>query len=132
MEAQIDFFLYIKLSHFNSFSLHSNKEEMGISRFKIAVYADGGKQRRDAESLSREVFAKGFTTNPTLMAKAGISDYTELCKDVLKNSIFRSHFEVFSDDFEEMKKQAEIISFRATTCSLKFLLRTQRVNLRLT
>lgn len=83
---------------------------MGYPDLKIAVYADGA-NKEEMLNRYREGFAKGFTTNPTLMAKAGISDYTSFAKDVLKEiPDLPISFEVFSDDFEEMKKQAEIIS----------------------
>jgi transaldolase len=58
-------------------------------------------------------FVKGLTTNPTLMKKAGITDYRAFCKDIL-NSIKDKplSFEVFSDDFAEMERQAlEIASW---------------------
>src|SRR5258708_36537098 len=58
-------------------------------------------------SLYRDPLIKGLTTNPTLMRKAGISDYEAFGKDVLK--IVKAKpisFEVFSDDFAEMRRQA--------------------------
>lgn len=56
-------------------------------------------------------FVKGLTTNPTLMKKAGITDYAAFCKDIL--NIIKDKplsFEVFSDDFVEMERQAMEIS----------------------
>jgi transaldolase len=58
-------------------------------------------------SLYRDPLVKGLTTNPTLMRKAGIEDYEAFAKDVLrvvKNKPIS--FEVFSDEFSEMKRQA--------------------------
>src|SRR5207253_1526166 len=50
---------------------------------------------------------KGFTTNPTLMRKAGITDYRAFALDVLRAVPDRPiSFEVFSDDFETMRRQA--------------------------
>ena len=50
---------------------------------------------------------KGFTTNPTLMRKAGITDYEAFAREVLSDRPDRPiSFEVFSDDFDEMERQA--------------------------
>ncbi|PWU14581.1 MAG: transaldolase [Bdellovibrio sp.] len=58
----------------------------------------------------REGVVSGFTTNPTLMAKAGIKDYQGFAKEVLATiKDLPISFEVFSDDFAEMKRQALII-----------------------
>jgi transaldolase len=56
---------------------------------------------------------KGLTTNPTLMKKIGITDYRAFCKDVLTSIKDKPiSFEVFSDDFSEMERQAmEIASW---------------------
>lgn len=56
---------------------------------------------------------QGLTTNPTLMKKAGITDYRSFCKDILKQIKEKPiSFEVFSDDFSEMERQAmEIASW---------------------
>ena len=52
-------------------------------------------------------YIQGFTTNPTLMRKAGISDYRAFARDILKAIPDRSiSFEVFSDEFAEMERQA--------------------------
>lgn len=58
-------------------------------------------------------YIKGLTTNPTLMNKAGISDYRSFCKDILSYIKDKPlSFEVFSDDFDEMERQAlEIASW---------------------
>ena len=61
--------------------------------------------------MNSKSFIKGLTTNPTLMKKEGITDYREFCKDILtaiKNKPIS--FEVFSDDFKEMERQAMEIS----------------------
>jgi len=73
---------------------------------KIHVYADGA-NKEDMIKRYKEGFVKGFTTNPTLMAKVGIKDYEGFAKDVLATiKDLPISFEVFSDDFQEMKKQA--------------------------
>lgn len=67
------------------------------SHLKVAVYADGA-NKNDMLKRYREGFVKGFTTNPTLMAKAGITDYEAFARDVLSEIKDPSiSFEVFSD-----------------------------------
>lgn len=73
---------------------------------KVKVFADGA----DLSGML-QMYAKpwigGFTTNPTLMRKAGISDYETFAKEVLAVIPDRPiSFEVFSDDFAEMERQA--------------------------
>ncbi|MCC6276286.1 MAG: transaldolase [Oligoflexia bacterium] len=79
---------------------------MGLKPMRIHIYADGA-NRDDMLRRYKEGAVKGFTTNPTLMAKAGIRDYESFAKSVLE--VIKDlpiSFEVFSDDFPEMKKQA--------------------------
>jgi transaldolase len=61
--------------------------------------------------MHQKPYIKGFTTNPTLMSKAGIKNYKEFALDILKAISDRPiSFEVFSDDFSEMERQALEIS----------------------
>ncbi|MEK7536883.1 MAG: transaldolase family protein [Patescibacteria group bacterium] len=54
---------------------------------------------------------QGFTTNPTLMRKAGVVDYEKFCKEVLAEVRDKPvSFEVFADDFDQMERQARLIS----------------------
>jgi transaldolase len=80
-----------------SSSLHS---------LKIGIYADGA----DTASMIRlyhDPLIKGLTTNPTLMKKAGITDYEIFAREVLETVRTKPiSFEVFSDDFDEMHRQA--------------------------
>lgn len=77
---------------------------------KTAIFADGAKLE-DMIKRAREGFIKGFTTNPTLMVKAGVQKYKEFAKAVLSEiKDLPISFEVFSDDFEEMERQAYEIS----------------------
>lgn len=79
---------------------------MNTQKLKIHVYADGA-NKDEMVKRHREGFVKGFTTNPTLMAKAGITNYEEFALAVLKEiKDMPVSFEVFSDDFTEMKRQA--------------------------
>lgn len=73
---------------------------------KVKIFADGA-DMADIVRLYANPEIKGFTTNPTLMRKAGISDYEGFAKEVL--AIIRDRpisFEVFSDDLVEMERQA--------------------------
>jgi len=76
----------------------------------VKLFADGAEL--DAiERLAANPLIQGFTTNPTLMRKAGVSDYAAFARDVLRIVIDRSiSFEVFSDDFAEMELQAYTIA----------------------
>ena len=72
---------------------------MSLEELRIAIYADGADINRMVE-MYRTGFIKGFTTNPTLMKKAGVTDYVDFVKKVLKEIPDRPiSFEVFADDF---------------------------------
>ncbi len=81
-------------------------------KFRIKLFADGA-DKTDMLKMYRNSLISGFTTNPTLMRKVGISNYKEFALDILfhiKNKPIS--FEVFSDDFETMEVQAlEIASW---------------------
>src|SRR6266567_7651130 len=77
-----------------------------LEKLPIKIFADGA----DLEGiidLYRKPFIRGLTTNPTLMRKVGISDYEVFARSVLENVKSKPiSFEVFSDDFPEMRRQA--------------------------
>jgi transaldolase len=77
---------------------------------RIALYADGADVREMAAARERGL-VQGFTTNPTLMRKSGISDYESFAREALDatNGLPIS-FEVFADDFDEMERQAKRIA----------------------
>jgi transaldolase len=76
---------------------------------KIAIYADGA-NRTDILKRYKEGLVTGFTTNPSLMVKAGISDYAAFAQEILKEvRDLPFSFEVFSDEFPEMERQAQKI-----------------------
>ena len=78
-------------------------------KLKVAVFADGA-NKEDMLKRYREGFVRGFTTNPTLMAKAGIKDYAAFAKSILAEiTDLPISFEVFSDDLESMEREANII-----------------------
>ena len=83
-----------------------------VDALNVKIFADGA-DLSSIEELSRHSFIKGFTTNPTLMHKAGIRDYRRFACDVLQIVNDRPvSFEVFSDQFDEMERQAlEIASW---------------------
>ena len=83
-----------------------------IEELNVKIFADGADKRDILEMYSKS-FIKGFTTNPTLMRKAGIADYKVFAKEILQAISDRPiSFEVFSDEFPEMERQAmEIASW---------------------
>ncbi len=77
-----------------------------ISALKIKIFADGADRSGMLEMYAKP-FIKGLTTNPTLMRKAGISDYEAFSRDILSEIKDKPlSLEVFSDDFAEMERQA--------------------------
>jgi transaldolase len=87
---------------------------MNADDLKVKLFADGADAAVIAE-LARDKHIQGFTTNPTLMRKAGITDYRAFALEVLEIVPDRPvSFEVFSDEFDEMERQAhEIASWGA-------------------
>lgn len=76
------------------------------SQLSIRIFADGA-DLDTIRRLAEDPTIAGFTTNPTLMRKAGVEDYESFARDVLGLIPDRPvSFEVFSDDFEEMERQA--------------------------
>ncbi|MGD0268681.1 MAG: transaldolase [Candidatus Sulfotelmatobacter sp.] len=81
-----------------------------VSELRVQVFADGADKASMLE-LYRQPYIKGFTTNPTLMRKAGITDYERFALDILQHIPDRPiSFEVFADDEPEMERQARKIA----------------------
>lgn len=86
---------------------------------RIRLFADGA----DVATMvrrHREGFVHGFTTNPTLMVKAGVRDYAAFAREVL--AVIRDlpiSFEVFSDDLAEMERQALLIASWGANVNVK-------------
>jgi transaldolase len=82
-----------------------------VDDLKIKIFADGADLEGIAR-LAKDPLIKGFTTNPTLMAKAnGAMVYQEFAEQVLEAVDGKPvSFEVFSDEFDDMERQARIIS----------------------
>lgn len=90
-----------------------------IEKLSIKIFADGAEKAGMLE-MYQKPFIKGFTTNPTLMHAAGITDYEDFARDILKEiTDLPVSFEVFSDDFAEMKKQALYIASWAENVYVK-------------
>jgi len=88
-------------------------------KFRIKIFADGA----DVQSilrLSQNPLIAGYTTNPTLMRKAGVSDYKRFAQEVL--AVVKDKpvsFEVLSDEFDEMEAQAKEIASWAANVYVK-------------
>jgi len=81
-----------------------------IDSLKVKIFADGADKVGMLE-MNNKSFVKGLTTNPTLMKKAGIKDYEAFAKDILSVVTEKPiSFEVFSDDIDEMERQASKIA----------------------
>lgn len=90
-----------------------------LGRLRIKIFADGA----DVEVMKRAYragFVKGFTTNPTLMKKAGVTDYRAFAKEALGEiKKLPVSFEVFADDFSRMESEALEISSWAPNVYVK-------------
>ena len=83
---------------------------MKLDKLKIKIFADGA-EIESIKKLNSNNFIKGFTTNPSLMKKAGVKDYKEFALRLLSEIQDKPiSFEVFSDEITEMEKQAYEIS----------------------
>src|ERR1700684_4364 len=83
---------------------------MSLKDLNIKIYADGA-DLDGMIKMSKTGFVKGLTTNPTLMKKAGLTDYKAFAKQVLTNiTDLPISFEVFTDDFATMELEAREIA----------------------
>ncbi len=90
-----------------------------IKNLKIKIFSDGA-NLDEMLDMNKKDFIHGMTTNPSLMKKAGIKDYKIFAKSVLKEIKTKPiSFEVFSDDFAEMEKQAKEIASWADNVYVK-------------
>ena len=90
-----------------------------IEDLKVKIFSDGA-DKEDMLDMASKTFIRGLTTNPTLMKKAGIKDYEAFAKDILSTIKEKPiSFEVFSDDFDEMEKQAMKITSWADNVYVK-------------
>jgi transaldolase len=76
-----------------------------LKDLQVKIFADGADKKGMLE-LNANPLIKGLTTNPTLMRKAGLTDFEAFARDILQGVTKKPlSFEVFSDDFKEMKRQ---------------------------
>ncbi len=96
-------------------------------KLSIKIFADGA-ELSVIKRLKETGVVKGFTTNPSLMRKAGVQDYRSFAKQVLQIAPdLPLSLEVFSDDLEEMESQARIISSWGKNIFVKIpVMNTQR------
>jgi len=81
-----------------------------LDDLSVKIFADGADLKGMLEMYEKP-YIKGFTTNPTLMRKAGVTDYEAFAREVIRNIPDRPiSFEVFSDNFDEMDLQARKIA----------------------
>ena len=90
-----------------------------LSDLKIKIFADGA-DLDSIKTMSKNAWIRGFTTNPTLMRKAGVTDYKTFALDVLKVVTDRPvSFEVLADEFNEMEDQAMEIASWGSNVNVK-------------
>jgi len=81
-----------------------------VEELTVKIFADGAEKAGMLEMYAKP-YIKGFTTNPTLMHKAGLTDYRAFARDILAAIPDRPiSFEVFSDEFDDMERQAREIA----------------------
>ena len=81
-----------------------------VNKLRVKIFADGA-DRAGMLEMARKPYVAGLTTNPTLMRKAGVSDYRAFAKDILSAIKDKPiSFEVFCDEFTEMERQAREIA----------------------
>jgi transaldolase len=79
---------------------------MNVSDLRVKLFADGADKTAMLD-MYRKPWISGFTTNPTLMHKAGIQDYEGFARDILRAIPDRPiSLEVFADEFDQMERQA--------------------------
>ena len=99
---------------------------MKFEDLRITLYADGA----DIEGMKEEYqkgYVKGFTTNPTLMKKAGVTDYVTFAKEAVSQiPDLPLSFEVFADDFDTMEKEAKVIAALGDNVNVKIPITNSR------
>lgn len=97
-----------------------------LADLKVKIFADGA-AKADIVELAKNSWVAGFTTNPSLLKKAGVRDYAAFAQDLVK-AVSDRHisFEVFSDDIAEMVAQARIITAWGKNVYVKLPVTTTR------
>ena len=90
-----------------------------LAHLRIKIFSDGADLDSIGEAYQQKL-VKGFTTNPTLMARAGVTNYLTFAKEVLRIvPDLPVSFEVFSDEFSEMRRQALLLADLAQNVYVK-------------
>lgn len=90
-----------------------------IGDLRVKLFVDGSNEK-DMLALNMFPYIKGFTTNPSLMREAGVEDYESFAKKMLAAIPDKPiSFEVFSDDFADIERQARIIGSWGTNVYVK-------------
>jgi transaldolase len=102
-----------------------------LKDLKIKIFADGADKKGMLE-LNANPVIQGLTTNPTLMRKAGVTEFEAFARDILQSITIKPvSFEVFSDDFAEMKRQGMKINSWAKNVYVKIPITNTRDELSL-
>src|SRR5882672_2829319 len=97
-----------------------------LSDLKVKLFTDGADKAQILE-MATKPWIKGFTTNPSLLKKAGVSDYEAYARDLVAAVPDRHiSFEVFSDDIPEMVAQARVITAWGKNVYVKLPVTTTR------
>jgi transaldolase len=97
-----------------------------VADLRVKIFADGADLPGIAKLYTNPLI-KGFTTNPTLMRKSGVTDYAAFARDVLKVVPDRPvSFEVFADEFGEMERQAREIASWGSNVNVKIPVTTTK------
>jgi transaldolase len=101
-----------------------------LQDLKVKIFADGA-DKAGMLQLNASPLIQGLTTNPTLMRKAGLTDFEAFARDILQSITVKPlSLEVFSDEFLEMKRQALKINGWGKMFTSKSPSRTRATNLR--
>jgi transaldolase len=100
-----------------------------LSELRVKIFADSAERTRMLE-LREKPYVSGFTTNPTLMRRAGIADYREFARDILAAITDKPVcFEVLADEIPQMERQALEIASWAENVYVKIpVTNTQRAS----
>ena len=97
-----------------------------LSDLKVKLFTDGADKAQIVE-MAKQAWIAGFTTNPSLLKKAGVSDYERYGRDLVAAVPGRHiSFEVFSDDIPEMVAQARVITAWGKNVYVKLPVTTTR------
>src|SRR5919205_2415260 len=97
-----------------------------LSDLKVKLFTDGADKTQIVD-MAKQPWIKGFTTNPSLLKKAGVRDYAAYARDLVAAVPDRHiSFEVFSDDIPEMVAQARVIADWGKNVHVKLPVTTTR------